>query len=48
MLENQRTMVLAFQQKTAQPEERFFLQISGIEDVFGNELHQGQWTIIDR
>jgi hypothetical protein len=47
-LNDQRTLLLAFSQNAVQLDERFYLEITGIEDLSGNRLGAGQRTIITR
>ncbi|MBT7772142.1 hypothetical protein HN713_00380 [bacterium] len=48
LLENQRTLLLGFWQENVQPNERFSLQFSGIQDLSGNKISNQAYTIIDR
>lgn len=48
ILEDQRTMILGFNQPTAQENERYFLHLQGLRDSYGNEIESGPWTLIPR
>ncbi len=45
---NNQTLLLGFQTDKKQDQERYDLRIEGIEDFFGNEIKNGQRTIIVR
>jgi len=48
LLDDQRTLLLVFWQREYQPEERFSLELAGLEDLFGNEIISVPRTVIDR
>jgi len=48
LLDDYRTLILGFTQKKSQDLERYFLELSGVEDFFGNKIKKKNRTIIDR
>lgn len=48
LLDDQRTLVLGFMQLEAQKNERYYLEISGVRDLWGNKIKPQQRTVIDR
>ncbi len=48
LLEDGRTLVLEFYQSKVQPEERFYLKVSGAKDLWGNEIEEQKRTLIQR
>lgn len=48
LLPDNQTLLIGLTNKQPQPEERYFLQIEGIQDKWGNPLQQGKRTLIDR
>lgn len=42
------TALIGFWQKSAQPNERFAIQLKGLTDIAGNEISNKEYTIIDR
>lgn len=48
LLSDGTTILLGFNQEIPQPEERFFLELTGIKDSFGNTFEPKQNTVIDR
>ncbi|MCF7917510.1 DUF4012 domain-containing protein [Candidatus Gracilibacteria bacterium] len=47
-LEDERTLILGFWQTRKQIDERFFLELKGVADFYGNPLSSGKRTIITR
>lgn len=39
---------LAFDQHTPQPRERYYLQLKGVQDVFGNSMEKSKNTVIEK
>ncbi len=48
LLENKRTLILGFYQDEIQTDERFYIELEGILDNFGNEIKKQKRTVIDR
>ncbi len=48
MLDDGRSILIGFWQKTPQPNERFWIEVSGVTDKFGNEILPARRTVIDR
>ncbi len=48
LLDNNQTLLLQFTQEIKQPNERFYLQLSGVNDFWGNEIKIQKRTLITR
>lgn len=48
LLEDGRTLLLGLWEKTVQPDERFYLELSGVTDLHGNEIQEQKRTLITR
>ncbi len=48
ILPDQRSLLLGFAVSRLQPDERYFLKLTGITDQWGNSLQPGRRTVIDR
>ena len=48
LLQDGRTLILTFAQKTSQISERFYLNVEGVEDVWGNRVGGGVRTVLQR
>ncbi len=48
MLADGRSILIGFWQETPQPNERFWIEVSGVTDEFGNEILPARRTVIDR
>jgi len=48
LLGDGRTLILGFNRKVPQLEERYYLEISGVVDFWKNEIDGGQRTLIER
>lgn len=47
-LPDKKTLILGFSQETYQPQERFYLQLFGVQDFFGNKHFSSRRTLIPR
>jgi len=48
MLPDGRSILIGFWQKSVQPNERYWIEVSGVTDEFGNEILPARRTVIDR
>lgn len=48
LLADQKTLILQFEIGESQPDERFYLTLRGVEDLFGNQIEAVQRTLITR
>ncbi len=48
LLDNNRTLIMSFFQEAPQFNERYYLEISGVADKWGNEMKKEKRTVIDK